>query len=83
MIRLYLCADTLHKLGSLYASYTILCFDKNKIYCPLGDGPVVVVRCYHCLWEFCVWCLFCYAVLSALSSFAIISMRKERLVALL
>ena len=26
--------------------------------------------CSHCLWGFCVWSLFCYAVLSVLSCFA-------------
>ena len=30
------------------------------------------------MWGFCVWFLFCYAVLSVLSSFAIILMREER-----
>ena len=41
------------------------------------DGSVVVSFivhcCYHCLGEFCVWSLFCYAVISVLSRFAIIS----------
>ena len=31
----------------------------------------------HCLLGFCVWSLFCYAVLSVLSSFAIVLMRKR------
>ena len=35
------------------------------------------------LWGFCVWSLFYYAVLSVLSSFAIILLRKRELVALL
>ena len=33
--------------------------------------------------NFCVWSLFCYALLSVLSSFAIILVRKRELVALL
>ena len=33
-----------------------------------------------CGWGLCVRCLFCYAVLCALSSFAIILMRKRELV---
>ena len=33
--------------------------------------------------DFCVWSFFCYAVLSVLSSFAIITLRKRELVALL
>ena len=36
-----------------------------------------------CLWGFCVWSLFCYALFNDLSSFAIIFMRKGVLVALL
>ena len=36
----------------------------------------------HCLWGFCVWSLFCYALHSVLSSFAIILMRKGELVAI-
>ena len=28
--------------------------------------------CSHCVWKFCVWSLLCHAVLSVLSSFAII-----------
>ena len=42
-----------------------------------------VVGYSHCLWGICVWSLFSYAVLSVLSSFAIISLRKRELVALL
>ena len=33
--------------------------------------------CFHCLWEFCVWSLFCYTVLSLLSSFTIILTGKR------
>ena len=35
------------------------------------------------LWGFCVWSLFCYALRSALSSFAIISIWKRVIAALL
>ena len=41
-----------------------------------------VYCCSHCLCGFCVCTLFCFAVLSVLSTFAIISLRKrERAVA--
>ena len=58
-----------------------------------GDGSVVVGAllnvvecCSHCLCGFCVWSLFCYAlisVLSSFSSFTIILATKRELIALL
>ena len=43
-----------------------------------------IVYCwYHCLWGLCVWFLYCYAVRSVISSFAIILMGKTELIALL
>ena len=50
---------------------------------------VVLLLLVHCLLLpilfafFCVWSLFCYAVLSVFSSFAIIFLRKRELVDLL
>ena len=38
--------------------------------------------CLHCLWEFCVWFFFCYSVLSVLSNFTIVLLRKKKCVAL-
>ena len=44
----------------------------------------IVYCCSHCLLGFCVWSVFCFAVLSVLSyKFAIILMGKRELVALL
>ena len=45
------------------------------------SGPLVDC-CADCLCGFCVTSLFCYAVLWVLSSFAIISLAKRKLVAL-
>ena len=45
------------------------------------SGPLVYC-CADCLCGFCVTSLFCYAVLCVLSSFAIISLAKRKLVAL-
>ena len=43
-----------------------------------------IVYCYsHCLWGCCIWALFSHAVHSALSSFAIILLKKRELVAFL
>ena len=44
---------------------------------------LIVYCCPQCLLGFGVWPLFCYAVLSVISSFAIISLRKRELVAAL
>ena len=44
---------------------------------------VVLLLLIHCLWGFCAWSLFCYTVLSVLSSFEIILMRKIELAAFL
>ena len=43
----------------------------------------IVCCCSHCLLGFSVRSLFCFAVLCVLSSFAIISLGKRKLVALL
>ena len=43
----------------------------------------VPIDATSCLWGFYVWSLFCYAVLSDLSSFAIIMPRKRELFSLL
>ena len=47
------------------------------------DGGGFIVCWSHCVLGFSVWSLFCNLVLEVLSSFAIISLRKRRLVALL
>ena len=41
-----------------------------------SDDDLLYVGPLYCLYEFCVWSLFCYAVLSVLSSFAIFLIRK-------
>ena len=53
---------------------------------PVGLVLLLLIHCFmHLpfLWEFCVCSLFCCALLSVLSSFAIILKRKRELVALL
>ena len=51
--------------------------------CTLSSSvDFIVYCCSHCVWEFCVWYLFCYAVLSINSSFALIPLGKRELVAL-
>ena len=46
-------------------------------------GSNTIVRFDHSLLGFCVWYLFCYAVLSVLTSFEIILIEKKELVVLL
>ena len=36
----------------------------------------IVYCCYNCVWEFCIWSLFCCAVLKVLSSFEAIRKRE-------
>ena len=43
----------------------------------LSGSVSVVVHCSDYLWAFCVGSLFCYVVLSVLSSFAIILIGRE------
>ena len=49
---------------------------RRSFYC----SYFIIYCCSHCLWGFCVSYLFCYAVLSFLSSFAVISIWKGELI---
>ena len=38
---------------------------------------IIVDCCSHSVWNLCIWCFFCNAVLCVLSSFALISVKRE------
>ena len=78
-----------------YQQMTLGARDGLKVACPRGldnsadpdqtasktEVLLLLIRS-HCLWGFYVWSLYCYTVLGVHSSFAIILMRKRKLVAL-
>ena len=56
----------------------------NQMSCYKSKCIRIIVCCFsHCVWGFCIVSLVCNVVLSVLSSFAIILLRKRELVALL